>query len=84
MGNQYTAKNPKLHRLPSIAVTAEERELLHAIHVKYRVGFAQMLRMGMVAGGFFPSESLDDDLPAELVQAALKGEARATLRPPKG
>lgn len=80
--NQYTARRPRLHRVPSIAVTEEERQQLEAFHAALGVSFGQMVRLGLIAAGFLTSDSLDEadgSVPMALVRAAMKGEASAVL-----
>lgn len=77
MVNQYTVHRPKLHRLPGMAVTEEERRIIYDLATKWRLSIAQVIRLGLVTAGVFESESaLPENFPAELLKEALKGQAR--------
>jgi hypothetical protein len=78
MPNQYTIHAPKLRRLPGLAVTEEERQLIYELAMKWRISLAQVIRLGLVAAGVLdPEKGLPPNFPAELLREALKGQLRA-------
>lgn len=77
MVNQYTTHVPKLHRLPGLAVTEEERRIIYDIATKWRISLAQVVRLGLVAAGVLDAErALPQNFPEELLKEALKGQGR--------
>lgn len=79
-GNQWTASHPRLHRLPGLAVTEDERRLVYELSTKYpRLTLADVIRLGLVAMGAFKQESLGPAFPEEMLAAAKNGEVLSIL-----
>lgn len=65
--NQHNTKQPRLARLPLVAVTADERRVVERLCEKTRLSMAQVVRAALVCAGALELDTLRGDFPAELI-----------------
>jgi hypothetical protein len=68
--NMYTQNQPRKHRLPVVAVTADEKRRVHKVAEESRVPVATLQRLGLVAIGALEWDSVEE-LPDSVLREYL-------------
>ncbi len=77
--NQYTSGGMRTKRLPTMAVSELERQLVERSAIELRLTMAQLVRCGLVLLGVLDTASLED-LPEAIAAQISSGKALGPLR----